>query len=193
MINLVGIDLGGAEAPVETGGGGGAPTPPLPSAGKPYVAREDFSFDSRTHVVTLRARVADAGEVKAENVVGDYNYFPIADIPIALKGIIHRYNMKNSSGQDLLLDFGGEGGTLMINKQMVSRTTKADYFAGVNADLYSLAATFDGDTLKSTGKFSVAYKASGQPARMIATADTKWTRTREDYILVEQSFEVLPE
>ena len=184
MINLVGIDLGGAEAPVETGGGGGTPTPPLPSAGKPYVAREDFSFDSRTHVVTLRARVADAGEVKAENVVGDYNYFPIADIPIALK---------NSSGQDLLLDFGGEGGTLMINKQMVSRTTKADYFAGVNADLYSLAATFDGDTLKSTGKFSVAYKASGQPARMIATADTKWTRTREDYILVEQSFEVLPE
>ena len=93
MINLVGIDLGGAEAPVETGGGGGTPTPPLPSAGKPYVAREDFSFDSRTHVVTLRARVADAGEVKAENVVGDYNYFPIADIPIALKGIIHRYNM----------------------------------------------------------------------------------------------------
>ena len=107
--------------------------------------------------------------------------------------IIHRYNMKNSSGQDLLLDFGGEGGTLMINKQMVSRTTKADYFAGVNADLYSLAATFDGDTLKSTGKFSVAYKASGKPARMIATADTKWTRTREDYIVVEQSFEVLPE
>ena len=191
-VDLTSVHLGGADGNSE-GGGPINPPPILPSSGKPYVAREDFSFDHRTHVVTLRARVPNAGEVKEENVVGSYDYFPIPGIPTALKGIIHRYNMKNSSGQDLLLDFGGEGGMLTINKQMVSRTTKADYFAGVNADLYSLAATFDGDTLKSTGKFSVAYKASGQPARMIATADTQWTRTREDYILVEQSFEVLPE
>lgn len=193
MINLKGIDLGGSEAPVEGGEGGGAPTPALPSAGKPFVARTDFSFDKRTHVVTLQARVAGPGEIKSENVVGDKDYFPIEGIPTALKGVIHRYNMNNKSGQELLLDFGGEGGTLVINKQMVSRTTKGTYFAGVNADLYSLAATFDGDDLKASGKFSVKYKASGKDAKMIATADTKWTRTREDYILVEQSFEVLPE
>ncbi len=175
------------------------PTPPappatsLPDAGAPYVAREDFSFDYSTHTAIFKCRVSKAGEVKEENVVGPTNYFPIKGIPIPPKGIIHQYNLKNSSGQELLLDFGGEGGTILVNKLMVNRTTQGVYFAGVNADLYSLPAKFDGDDLKSTGKFSVTYKASGKPAKMIVTADTKWTLTKEKYILVEQSFEVLPE
>ena len=119
MIDLVGIHLGGAEAPIEGGGGGSTPTPtPLPSAGKPFVDKKDFQFDPVTHVVTLRARVADAGEVKPENVIGDPNYFPIPGIPTQLTGVLHLYNLKNSSGEDLLVDFGGTSGQVGVNRQL---------------------------------------------------------------------------
>ncbi len=34
---------------------------------------------------------------------------------------------------------------------------------------------------------------AGGRGRLIVTADARYSRTREDYILVEQSFEVLPD
>ena len=194
MIDLVGIHLGGAEAPIEGGGGGSTPTPtPLPSAGRPFVDKKDFQFDPVTHVVTLRARVADAGEVKAENVIGDPNYFPIPGIPTQLTGVLHLYNLKNSSGEDLLVDFGGTSGQVSVNRQLELIVVRGTYDAGRDAALYTRPAMFEGDELKSTGKLSIVYKASGRPARLIVTADARYSRTWEDYILIEQSFEVLPD
>ena len=101
MINLVGIHLGGSEAPIEGGGGGSTPTPtPLPSAGRPYVDKKDFQFDPVTHVVTLRARVADAGEVK--NPEGEAQAFPIPvpeppALPDAGKPYVERFEFDEAT------------------------------------------------------------------------------------------------
>jgi hypothetical protein len=160
------------------------PTPtPLPDAGKPFV--EGVTYDPDTKKVKVRAKVAQAGEVKDPD--GELEYFDV-EIPEKYIGIVHKYNVKNATGRTTLKYTAGSGDAPVVNGASVPLSIVLN--AGQEGVVYSPVGKFELNTPLQNGELVAVYNnySNSNVRRMFFFADkVTLSRTTEGYLLVERS------